>query len=105
MQKVISFQGHSAMRERGVQAIGKPVFFHDPQESKIMHLKKKLLIGIGILSFLSDRSWVVLEMACPIGTGYTARYICSSVFISHRGPSVTYREDVAPINPLLRSSM
>jgi hypothetical protein len=65
------------------------------------HLKKKVLIGIGILLLLvlMGGGWY-LSMAVPIGTGYAARYICSSVFTSHRNPQITYREDVAPINPL-----
>jgi len=67
------------------------------------HLKKKILIGIGalLLLVLAGAGWY-LSMAVPIGTGYTARYICSSVFISHRDPQITYREDVAPINPLAK---
>jgi len=65
------------------------------------HLRKKILIGIGnlLILVLVGAGWY-LSMAVPIGTGYTARYICSSVFISHRDPQLTYREDVAPINPL-----
>jgi CubicO group peptidase (beta-lactamase class C family) len=65
------------------------------------HLKKKILIGTGILLLLvlMAGGWY-LSMAVPIGTGYAARYICSSVFTSHRDPQITYREDVAPINPL-----
>jgi hypothetical protein len=67
------------------------------------HLRKKILIGIGTLLILVlvGAGWY-LSMAVPIGTGYTARYICSSVFISHRDPQLTYREDVAPINPLAK---
>ncbi|RPJ19201.1 MAG: class C beta-lactamase-related serine hydrolase, partial [Desulfobacteraceae bacterium] len=62
---------------------------------------KTILIGIGVLLVLvlAGAGWY-LNMAVPIGTGYAARYICSSVFISHRDPQITYREDVAPINPL-----
>jgi CubicO group peptidase (beta-lactamase class C family) len=74
---------------------------YDPQEIKMRHLKKKILIGTGILLLLvlMGGGWY-LSMAVPIGTGYAARYICSSVFTSHRDPEITYREDVAPINPL-----
>lgn len=65
------------------------------------HLKKKILIGTGILLLLvlMGGGWY-LSRAVPIGTGYAARYICSSVFTSHRDPQITYREDVAPISPL-----
>ncbi|MBP1740575.1 MAG: serine hydrolase [Deltaproteobacteria bacterium] len=63
--------------------------------------KKPILIGIGVLVVLvlAGAGWY-LSRAMPIGTGYVARYICSSVFISHRDPQITYREDVSPINPL-----
>jgi len=63
--------------------------------------KKTIVIGIGVLLVLvlAGAGWY-LNRAIPIGTGYVARYICSSVFISHRDPQITYREDVAPINPL-----
>ena len=63
--------------------------------------KKTIVIGIGVLIVLvlAGAGWY-LNRAMPIGTGYVARYICSSVFISHRDPQITYREDVAPINPL-----
>ncbi len=36
----------------------------------------------------------------PIGTGYTARYLCSSTFISGRDPEPVFREDVLPVNPM-----
>ena len=38
----------------------------------------------------------------PIGTGYVAKYICSSTFISQRDPDTVFREDVVPVNPLAR---
>jgi CubicO group peptidase (beta-lactamase class C family) len=67
------------------------------------HLKKKILIGLGALFVLvlAGAGWYA-SRAVPIGTGYTAKYICSSVFISHRDPQTTYREDVAPINPIAK---
>jgi CubicO group peptidase (beta-lactamase class C family) len=67
------------------------------------HLKKKIFIGLGVLVVLVlvGAGWYACR-AVPIGTGYTAKYICSSVFISHRDPQVTYREDVAPINPIAK---
>jgi CubicO group peptidase (beta-lactamase class C family) len=67
------------------------------------HLRKKISIGLGVLVVLVlvGAGWYA-GMAVPIGTGYAAKYICSSVFISHRDPQVTYREDVAPINPLAK---
>jgi len=73
----------------------------DQKEIEMKRGKKTIVIGIGVLLVLvlAGAGWY-LSMAVPIGTGYAARYICSSVFISHRDPQTTYREDVAPINPL-----
>lgn len=67
------------------------------------HLRKKIMIGIGALLVLVlvVAGWY-LSRAVPIGTGYAAKYICSSVFISHRDPHSTYFEEVAPINPLAK---
>jgi CubicO group peptidase (beta-lactamase class C family) len=65
------------------------------------HRKKKILISVVVLLVLvlGGATWY-LSRAVPIGTGYVARYICSSVFISNRDPEITYREDVAPVNPI-----
>lgn len=67
------------------------------------HLKKKILMGIGalLLLVLVGAGWYS-STAVPFGNGYAAKYICSSVFISHRDPQVTYLEDVAPINPIAK---
>lgn len=62
-------------------------------------------IGIAVLVVfilvIMGAGWYVTR-AFPIGTGYAAKYICSSVFVSNRDPLTTYEEDVAPINPLTR---
>lgn len=34
--------------------------------------------------------------ALPIGTGYTAKYLCSSMFITDRGEEETFEEDILP---------
>jgi len=67
------------------------------------YLKKKILIGIGALLVLVlvGAGWYA-SMGVPIGTGYAAKYICSSVFISQRDPQITYSEDVAPVNPIAK---
>jgi CubicO group peptidase (beta-lactamase class C family) len=36
----------------------------------------------------------------PIGSGFVAKYICSSTFISERDPESVFAEDVKPANPL-----
>ncbi|BBO68961.1 hypothetical protein DSCA_28910 [Desulfosarcina alkanivorans] len=41
-----------------------------------------------------------LAQAMPMGTGYVARYLCSSTFISGRDPKAVFNEDVKPVNPL-----
>ncbi len=38
--------------------------------------------------------------ALPIGTGYSAKYLCSQVFLSDRDPGYIVREEIAPTNPL-----
>ncbi|MBW2610768.1 MAG: hypothetical protein JRE12_00190, partial [Deltaproteobacteria bacterium] len=36
----------------------------------------------------------------PIGSGFVAKYLCSSTFISGRDPETAFAEDVKPANPL-----
>ena len=63
--------------------------------------KKKLLITVLSLLFLVAAAvgWYLIK-ALPIGTGFTAKYLCSSTFISHRDPQQVFDQDVAPVNPL-----
>ena len=65
---------------------------------------KRVLLGLGVLlvAGLVGAGWY-LAKALPIGTGYAAKYICSSVFISQRDAQIVFREDVAPVaNPFSR---
>ncbi len=57
-----------------------------------------ILFGGVILAALG----IFFAKAMPIGTGYVAKYICSSTFISQRDPDTVFREDVVPVNPLAR---
>ena len=57
-----------------------------------------ILFGGLILTALG----IFFAKAMPIGTGYVAKYICSSTFISQRDPDTVFREDVVPVNPLAR---
>jgi CubicO group peptidase (beta-lactamase class C family) len=41
-----------------------------------------------------------LTKAMPIGTGYVAKYLCSSTFLSQRDPAIVFDEDIKPVNPL-----
>jgi CubicO group peptidase (beta-lactamase class C family) len=59
------------------------------------------LIGIGvILTVAIGTSVWFLSNALPLATGFAAKYLCSSTFISQRNPEVVFQEDIAPINPL-----
>jgi len=59
------------------------------------------LIGFGIILIvvLGAFAWF-LNNALPLGTGFAAKYLCSSTFISQRNPEIVFKEDLAPINPL-----
>jgi CubicO group peptidase (beta-lactamase class C family) len=45
-------------------------------------------------------AWYLSQVG-PTGSGFIAKYLCSSAFISRREPTVVFRHDVAPINPLV----
>lgn len=57
--------------------------------------------GVVLTAGIVTAGWY-LARALPIGTGYVAKYLCSSTFISGRDPGDAYREDVVPVNPLAR---
>ena len=61
------------------------------------------LVGIGVVMtvILGAVAWF-LSQALPVGAGYTAKYLCSSTFISQRNPEIVFQEDVATIDPLLK---
>ncbi len=52
-----------------------------------------IIIGFGAVIYY-------IYNALPIGTGYTAKYLCSSVFITGRGETETIEEDILPGNIL-----
>jgi hypothetical protein len=66
-------------------------------------LAKKSLIGIAVIMIAAmiTLGWL-FSKAMPIGTGYVAKYLCSSTFISNRDPEIVFREDVSPVNPLAK---
>jgi CubicO group peptidase (beta-lactamase class C family) len=72
-------------------------------ENKMKRWIKFSLIGIIIFLFVTAgvAAWL-LSKALPIGAGFTAKYLCSSTFISQRDPEIVFQEDVAPINPLFK---
>ena len=57
------------------------------------------ILGILLLFLVIAAVWYVWR-AIPIGTGYAAKYLCSTTFISHREPHLVWEEEVKPINPL-----
>ena len=54
-----------------------------------------------LAGFLTVTGWY-LSRAIPIGTGYVAKYLCTSTFISQREPDAVFEEDVRPVNPLAK---
>ena len=50
---------------------------------------------------LVGAGWYLCQ-AMPIGTGYTAKYVCTAVFVSGRDPQAALEVDVAPVNVLAR---
>ncbi len=51
--------------------------------------------------FIAAVGWYGVK-ATPVGSGYTAKYLCSNVFVSGRDPEPVFREEIVPINPLAR---
>ena len=59
------------------------------------------IMAVVLLLLIVLAGWYVYK-ALPIGTGFAAKYICSSTFISKRNPDVVMKEEVTPINPLFK---
>ena len=60
-----------------------------------------IVIAVVLVSAVATGGWLFTK-AIPIGTGFVAKYICSSTFISKRDPEIVFAEDVAPVNPLAK---
>ncbi len=55
----------------------------------------KLLRALGILLAAAGAlGWFALTCIAPIGSAYTAKRLCSGVFVSHREPSSIWNEDL-----------
>jgi len=62
---------------------------------------KKILWFLGIvLIFIIGFCIYFLNAAMPTGTGYSAKYICSQVFLADRDPVTVFENDVKPTHPL-----
>jgi len=64
---------------------------------------RRLLTLVTLLGLvlIAAAAWY-LAKALPIGTGYVAKYLCTSTFLSGRDPQTTFVEDVRPVNPLTK---
>jgi CubicO group peptidase (beta-lactamase class C family) len=54
------------------------------------------LILLGVLGY----AVYFLNAAMPTATGYTAKYICSQVFLAQRDPALVFENDIKPTHPL-----
>jgi CubicO group peptidase (beta-lactamase class C family) len=62
---------------------------------------KRILAVTGVLSIgLAIVAVWFLAQAMPVGTGYVAKYLCTTTFLSQRDPRIAFDEDVKPVNPL-----
>lgn len=66
-------------------------------------MKKKITWVFGII-FLCGMGFGVyfLNGALPIGTGYSAKYICSQVFLAGRNPDQVFEKEVKPTHLLFQ---
>jgi CubicO group peptidase (beta-lactamase class C family) len=68
-----------------------------------MTKKVKWIILSGMLGSLILGSVVCfLNGALPIGTGYSAKYLCSQVFLADRNPKLVFETDIKPTHFLFR---
>lgn len=65
---------------------------------KGMHRILTVVAGIALL-LAAAAGWFMVK-AMPIGTGYVAKYLCTSTFLSGRDPQTVFAEDIKPVNPL-----
>jgi CubicO group peptidase (beta-lactamase class C family) len=61
------------------------------------------LIGVAVIlmAAIIASGWL-FSKAAPLGTGFVAKYLCSSTFISNRNPEIVFQEDVLPVNPIAK---
>jgi len=65
-------------------------------------MKNKLKILLIVLVIIVGVVIYMLNTALIIGSGYTAKYLCSQVFMADRDADVVFDQDVAPTHPLFR---
>ena len=54
-------------------------------------------VGIALIILLVGAGWYLSD-TLPIGSGHTAKTICSNLFISGRNPDDIFKEDIAPVH-------
>jgi CubicO group peptidase (beta-lactamase class C family) len=57
------------------------------------------IIGIIMIVVVIGAGWFAQRVG-PIGSGFVAKYICSSTFISDLDPAIVFDEYLKPVNPL-----
>jgi len=64
--------------------------------------QRRSLWGLLIIMILvvGGLGWFVYQVV-PIGTGYAAKYLCSSVFISQQDPGVVFKDDIRAVDRTL----
>jgi len=60
-----------------------------------------IVIALVLVTAVVTGGWL-FSKALPIGTGFVAKYICSSTFISNREPEIVFAEEVEPVNILTK---
>ncbi len=62
-----------------------------------------ILLGLSAVVVLLGAigGWYYVK-AVPIATGFVAKYMCSSTFISRRDPEPVFYEDIVPVGPLAK---
>ena len=62
---------------------------------------KKVLYGLCVVILvLLGFAIYYLDGAMPIGSGYSAKYVCSQVFLADRDPDSVFKNDVQPTMPI-----
>jgi CubicO group peptidase (beta-lactamase class C family) len=65
------------------------------------HRLNRILTALGVfIFFLAVAAGWLLIKSMPIATGYVAKYLCTSTFLSQRDPQTVFVEDIQPVNPL-----
>ena len=61
-------------------------------------LIKKIIISVLVVVF-GYVAYFISE-ALPIGTGFTARFLCTHTFVQQREPDIIFEREVKPEHPL-----